>query len=176
MTQFLPRDPLLTTTTVLLWISFGLLAFAAVVLAFTAPAILIGATLPIIDIDGIRPRLIATDLPLVAALTAAAFVLVSLALVFIRKLILIVASVRLSDPLTDANASRLQTMGWCALAIQFAGVAMKALTLRLPALIDPAKIELGFNGSGILLILLLFVLARVFRIGAAMRRDLEGTV
>ena len=107
MTQFLPRDPLLTATTVLLWISFGLLAFAAVVLAFTAPAILIGATLPIIDIDGIRPRLTATDLPLVAALTAAAFVLVSLALVFIRKLILIVASVRLSDPLTDANASRL---------------------------------------------------------------------
>jgi hypothetical protein len=30
--------------------------------------------------------------------------------------------------------------------------------------------------SGLLLVLVLFILARVFRVGAAMRDDLEGTI
>ena len=43
---------------------------------------------------------------------------------------------------------------------------------------DKLKIDtdFGFDGGGILLILILFILARVFRHGAAMREDLEGTV
>lgn len=34
----------------------------------------------------------------------------------------------------------------------------------------------GFSLTGIMIVLLLFILARVFRRGAAMREDLDGTV
>lgn len=34
----------------------------------------------------------------------------------------------------------------------------------------------GIDASGILLVILLFILARVFRKGTEMREDLEGTV
>ena len=36
--------------------------------------------------------------------------------------------------------------------------------------------EASFDFGGLILILTLFILARVFRHGAAMREDLEGTV
>ena len=37
-------------------------------------------------------------------------------------------------------------------------------------------VDVGLDGGGILLILVLFILARVFRQGSAMREELEGTV
>jgi hypothetical protein len=37
-------------------------------------------------------------------------------------------------------------------------------------------INIGFSGSGLVLMLVLFILSRIFRHGAAMREELEGTV
>ena len=37
-------------------------------------------------------------------------------------------------------------------------------------------VDFGIDGESLLLILILFVLARVFREGAAMQAELEGTV
>ena len=41
---------------------------------------------------------------------------------------------------------------------------------------DGVTIDAGLDLSGIVLVVVLFILARVFRHGAAMRADLEGTV
>jgi hypothetical protein len=38
------------------------------------------------------------------------------------------------------------------------------------------RIDAGISGNGLLLVLVLFILARVFRQGTAMREELEGTV
>ena len=38
------------------------------------------------------------------------------------------------------------------------------------------RADFGFSGGGLLLMLVLFILARVFRRGAEMREELEGTV
>ena len=70
-------------------------------------------------------------------------------------------------------------MGWLmvlayALAIA-TGVVVVWLARVVPDAAD-ADIDLDLGGGSILLILVLFILARVFRQGAAMREDLEGTV
>ena len=43
-------------------------------------------------------------------------------------------------------------------------------------MLDPLDIDLKFNFTRWLVVLFLFVLARVFEQGARMREDLEGTV
>jgi hypothetical protein len=40
----------------------------------------------------------------------------------------------------------------------------------------PLRVNAGFSTSGWLAVLLVFVLARVFAVGAGMREELEGTV
>ena len=64
-----------------------------------------------------------------------------------------------------------------------AGILLELLRTRAHAFVE-GFIELsaravddgGLDGGSILLTLILFILARVFRHGAAMREDLEGTV
>ncbi|PZU15567.1 MAG: hypothetical protein DI591_09455 [Citromicrobium sp.] len=94
-----------------------------------------------------------------------------------------VVSVSEGDPFVPANAERLSRMGWTALTGHLLALLVGALVLWFTH-----EVKDGANGklviedhisislSGIMLILTLFILARVFRQGAMMRAELEGTV
>ena len=105
----------------------------------------------------------------------------------LKQLLDIVDSVAAGDPFVSANADRLTRMAWVVLAVRVILPAVLAnLQLKLqqlPMLADSILVipatDKGITDSGdngIFLVLVLFVLARIFRRGAEMREDLEGTV
>ena len=93
----------------------------------------------------------------------------------LAMLLRMIRTVHEGTPFIPANARRLRIMAWLVLALQLANVAFGVLgtyaeTLRAD--------WVGWSPSvmGWLMVLLLFVLARIFEEGVAMRDDLEGTV
>jgi hypothetical protein len=94
--------------------------------------------------------------------------------VILIRLLAIVDSVGAGDPFIRANAVRLQTIAWSLLALQLLNIVVH-VAVRAGSASAPF-IHVGFSIAGWLSVLLLFVLARVFEQGAAMREDLEGTI
>ena len=87
----------------------------------------------------------------------------------------ILASLRDGEPFRVANAARVQTIGWALLVLQLLDLGLGGFALLF------TRIGVNFvswtpSFTGWLGVLVAFVLARVFRVGAAMRDDLEGTV
>ena len=101
---------------------------------------------------------------------------VPLHLIFLRRLLEIVESVRVGDPFVRQNASRLQTIGWVLLGLQLLSLAVGVIARIVTTDAHPFRVHAGFSTGGWLTVLLLFVLARVFGEGARMRDELEGTV
>lgn len=102
-----------------------------------------------------------------------------LAFFFLRHLRRIVDSVAEGDPFVPINADRLRHMGWLALAMQIVLIVITPTVLWFDALPFKQNVHHGSNGvsfATLVLALLLFVLARVFRVGSEMRDELEGTV
>jgi hypothetical protein len=108
--------------------------------------------------------------------------MLSLSMLFLRQLRAIVGTVDEGDPFLPDNAVRLARMGWYALGTQvceFAGQPLVAAYGKYAR-----GFTWGISTSGgqhvslapLGLAVTLFILARVFRQGAAMREDLEGTV
>lgn len=102
--------------------------------------------------------------------------------VFFRQLLAIVKSVASGDPFQLVNAMRLRVMAWMALAVWVIDLALIAYTINDSPSASSADF-LGEHVSDLIaqaidlsIPLTLFILARVFRHGAAMREDLEGTV
>jgi len=96
--------------------------------------------------------------------------------VVFTRLLAILRTVEAGDPFLSENGGRLRAIAWALLAIQLCDLAYGAVALR----VDTALGE-RFSGwtpgiTGWLAVLLTFVLARVFREGAAMRDDLALTV
>lgn len=102
--------------------------------------------------------------------------------VFFAKLREIIGTVSNGDPFAPANAGRLNLMAWLMLSVQLLVLPAIPLALRLAEVGEEVGEDIGMNVdggldlSGILMVIVLFILARVFRHGAAMRADLEGTV
>lgn len=101
--------------------------------------------------------------------------------VFFGKLRNIIGTVAKGDPFAPANADRLAIMAWLMLGVQLLMIPAVALGAYLAHFADElddvnVSIDGGADLTGILLVVILFILARVFRHGAAMREDLEGTV
>lgn len=102
--------------------------------------------------------------------------------VFFGKLRAIINTVGDGDPFQPANADRLNQMAWLMLAVQALVLPAIPLAVRLAEVGEEVGEDLGigldgsFELNGILMVIILFILARVFRHGAAMREDLEGTV
>lgn len=93
----------------------------------------------------------------------------------LASLLRIVATVEIGDPFVDANATRLMRIGWALLVLQLLDLCLGALGRWIVAL------RLDWTGwtpslGGWLAVAMVFVLARVFRIGARMRDDLAATV
>ena len=107
-------------------------------------------------------------------------VAIGVAVKFFETLGQIVLSVDRGDPFEAANARRLRRMGWLGAIGQVLMLPLTAmanwLAPYLDRLGDGIDIDLGLDPAAILLILILFILARVFERGAAMQTDLEGTV
>ena len=98
---------------------------------------------------------------------------------FVDKLRAIVITVEDGDPFTPVNAERLRAMAWLSVIIQLLSIPLGIVGVMLEkASADAASISVDadFSTNGLLLALVLFILARVFRTGAKMREDLEGTV
>lgn len=116
-----------------------------------------------------------------AAMLVLAGLVLGLCLLFARRLRGVVDSVGRGDPFEPANATRLTRMAWYALGVQGLQLALAPIL----ATYGRYTVALGggeFGGAGrasltgLALAITLFILARVFRKGAAMREDLEGTV
>lgn len=106
--------------------------------------------------------------------------IVSIAARFFATLHLIIESVDRGQPFERENAIRLRRMGWQSAIVQ----GLILLLALISKYVDPyfgkslkgAGIDLGVDPATLLLILVLFILARVFERGAAIEDDLEGTV
>jgi len=173
-------DPLLAIAQVIL-------ALCIVLLIFVSAMVLIGlGALLTVRRAEIIAEIAAAGAP-DSAYWAIAVVLVLLiglflaVLRFLLELSGIVKSVDRGDPFEPENADRLSRMGWIAVA----GYALATVIGSTAAWIKSVAGEagkyidvddVGLDGGGVLLILVLFILARVFRHGSAMREELEGTV
>lgn len=182
MKKLLSTDPLLGAMQVLLIFMIGVLGFTAIMLAFGLPALVVfrDAVVAELTANGLAGG---NDLILPIALAVAGLIaLLALMIYFLILLRHIVTSVGEGDPFVPANADRLNRMGWLALAAQLVsyliGGTILTFVLKVRDEAENVQIdnEMGFSMGGVLLILVLFVLARVFRYGATMREDLEATV
>ncbi len=94
----------------------------------------------------------------------------------LKRLLAIVETVRAGDPFVAANASRLQVIAWVLLALNLLSIVIGAIAKTVSTPAHPLDLDAGFSINGWLLVLLTFVLARVFAKGALMRKDVEVTV
>ncbi|MEM7308754.1 MAG: DUF2975 domain-containing protein [Planctomycetota bacterium] len=173
------NDPLLTAANVLLVVFEVILIFSMVMVAIGLGAVLTVQRGEIVAEIAAEGRAAWTYWGVVAGIAATIGVLY-LSLRFTRELKKIVASVKSGDPFIEDNAARLARMGWLALAIQgitlligFAAAGMGALTEGFSVDGDG---DVSISGEGIVLVLTLFILARIFRMGTTMREELQGTV
>jgi len=82
-----------------------------------------------------------------------------------------------TDPFVEDNARRLMQIGWLLVAMQIVGLTADMIVSLFPrAMRDHVQAGFDLSPVGILAVLLIFVLAQIFRRGAQMRAELEGTV
>ncbi len=174
-------DPLLAILRFIVMFMMGVLAFAAVTLVICSPFLIIFQADVLAElatkVDGeFGWPMIATLVGLLLGIAA----LLSMAIYFFYLLLKITDSVREGDPFIPENAVRLTRMGWTAVAGH-----LWAIIVAIPAgwlakiaadAGEDVQADIGFGGGGLVLILILFILARVFRKGTEMRDELEGTV
>ena len=96
--------------------------------------------------------------------------------VVLKRLLEIVETVKLGDPFVLVNADRLQTIAWSVLGLQVMHLVVGAVARFVSSTAHPLDINWKFSITPWLVVLLCFVLARVFEQGARMRDELEGTV
>jgi hypothetical protein len=175
-------DPLLATAKVIVWFFTVVFAFAGTVVALATPVVLVMQDRVLAEMRGEGLTVDGGTIGAILIVLVAVAALLGLMVWFLFILRRIIDSVRNGDPFAPVNADRLARMGWIALGGQLAAIPVGAMVMYLDSTIgdthDKVHIDadFGFDGGGILLILILFILARVFRHGAAMREDLEGTV
>lgn len=90
-------------------------------------------------------------------------------------LLAIIASVRSGDPFASNNAARVATIGWGLLLVQCLDLCLGAFAWWF-ARLGLDTLDWSPSIVGWLSVLVAFVMARVFAVGARMRDDLDGTV
>lgn len=171
------HDPLLVTAGVVtVLVRIGLVA-GMVALGIAFAVTVVGGARP----DWVQPgvQVSLDDITgAVLVVTMATLISLGLAYDFTSRLASIIATVGRGDPFTLDNAARLRRMAWTAVAIQLVGVPAMLLSVWLKPLLADGRFHLTSDVSltGFGLSIVLFVLARVFRRGAEMREELEGTV
>lgn len=170
MTQSRPVDPLLGFTLFLLRLI--MVVMGALILV----GVLAIAALLLVPEQQLLPRLSADDtIWWVTAGAAMLVVILTLGIAFIRTLTQIILSVGEGDPFRPENADRLSRMGWIALALQGCNLVLVPVVGAIAERIGEGN-GVDVSLDSLVLALVLFILARVFRHGTALRDDLEGTV
>ncbi len=98
--------------------------------------------------------------------------------IFSLSLRQIVDTVSTGEPFCPENAVRLNRMGFSAIALKICGLLQPFVIAWVNALLaqaDAVRVH-SISADGLLVALVLFILARVFCQGAAMRDELEGTI
>jgi hypothetical protein len=167
------KDPLLTAATLAtvlarLALVIGMIGLSATLAAAVFRPELLGMP-PIIGIGSGKQDDIPGASLAIVLWTIAAF---ALHYDFAGRLAKIIATVRHGDPFTLANAARLTRMAWLAMIVQGINVSQTLMSTYL----ESNGMNTPISLTGLFVGLLLFILARVFRHGAAIRDDLEGTV
>lgn len=179
------RDPLLAIAKGILWFLMGVMLVAAVACLVAIPTMHIFQNEITIELAKE-----ATPFPKGEFLWGcSAILLLATAIVLIvfrlfQLLKRIVDTVGQGDPFVPDNAGRLTQMAWLTLAMQLVTLPIGALAVWIATELaksgaghtDVNDLGFGISGNGLLLMLILFILARVFRQGAAMRAELEATV
>lgn len=148
-------------------------ALCAVPLVFHRPARLL---------DSVDARVVAEhgDVPHLllhfSAGLLAIVVLLALGLVFLRHLQRLVRSVREQQPFTRGNVTRLQRMAWLMLAMELLSILIGLYASWMGPQFAWMEVGGGMSITGLIAVLMLFVIAHVFAVGTAMREDLDGVV
>lgn len=182
------NDPLLLIGKIFCIFLQAIMAIAAVALAIAIPVILVAQGAIQAEILKELPG-VTQDFPalMIAAIMAIGLSIVAMLFVFFGKLRRIIGTVGEGDPFQPENARRLSQMGWLMLGTQLAIIPAGFIAVQLMKYAEAMEkagakdVHLSFDDGGfdmtaLLLTVILFILARVFRHGAAMREDLEGTV
>ncbi len=173
------HDPLLALGRGVIWVLLVLVGLVAALFALCLPLTLI---MPETVFSALLETEV-TTLPagavgMLAALLGFGLVTLLGSAYFLKQLLDIVGSVAAGDPFAPANADRLTRMAWTVLGIQLLAVPLGLLQYRLQDVLalEDAIFAISFADNGLVLALVLFILARVFRHGATMREELEGTI
>ncbi len=102
--------------------------------------------------------------------------LLGLGLVFLRHLQRLVRSVRDRQPFTRGNVLRLRRMAWLMLAMELLSIAIGLYARWMGPQFAWMEVGGGMSITGLIAVLMLFVIAHVFNVGTAMREDLDGLV
>lgn len=172
-----PKDPLLTAGKVLTNIVKILLVIVFAGLVIALPIFFLNQH-NVAETLGENAENLTMVMATITGMLIIGAALVATAFKFFQFLGNIIDTVGFGDPFVARNAERLEKMGWFAVAFQFASIPLTAglvfLRSQFPG--EDIQIDVDFSLTGILLAIVLFILARVFRHGAALREDLEGTV
>ena len=182
------NDPLLLIGKIFAIFLQAVMAIGAVALLIAIPAVIIAGGYVEAEIAKEAPN-IDESFPAIwiAAIMAIGLSIVGMLFVFFGKFRKIIGTVGEGDPFQPENAKRLNVMAWLMLGTQLVMIPAAAIAIplaRYATKVGEAGIEevsFSFDGSGFdmtawLFVVILFILARVFRHGAEMREDLEGTV
>lgn len=136
------------------------------------------ALMPLI-LDDLRERAASRDAETLLSAMRAAMLIGTGAVIaahpLLARLIAMVRSVAAGESFAAANADRLRVIAWALLALQLLDLGFGYLSYRFDAATGGA-LGWSVNVTGWIAVLLLFVLARVFEEGAAMRDELDATV
>lgn len=174
-------DPLLAIGMAIVTIGQQLMVIAGLALVLMIPALFLfeASILAELRAEFADPAF-ALPIPELAGIMLLVLAAVALLFLFLMNLRRIIRTVGDGDPFVPINAQRLTAMAWLMLAIELLTIPMAVLGMYLMTVLDPAEGEIregfDYDFSGIILVVTLFILARVFRKGAQMREDLEGTV
>ena len=171
------RDALLTSVWWLLTALMGLCLILGAGGLLAYPYLLINQADIVARMAGMGIE--ASALPWLGALGGLVAAVSALTFFFLRHLRRIVDSVADGQPFEPLNADRLQAMAWLSIAIQVAVVPMTRLIVWFDALPYKPNVHHDSDGveiAGIVLTLVLFVLARVFREGTRLRDDLAEMI
>ena len=173
----LREDPLLGIARAILTFLMGLTIFVGATIAIAVPVMLLNQDRFLAELVPSPATMAGGDvIGAILAVMVLVAGIVALSFVFIRHLRRIVDTVRQGDPFIPENAMRLRSMAWLSIVLQVVALFAGALTMWLEEATKNLEANFDISIGGILLPLVLFILARVFRRGAEMREELEGTV
>ena len=150
---------------VALWATFGLLALVALLALILPPDLEIWRQA---DTEGARG-------PMLAAGLAAYAVYVGVVLFIVERVRRIFSTLTVGDPFHPANVARLRAIGFSLAALELINYATNLVAgWAFPAHVR--QVRFPFNPTAWFAVLVVFVLAEVFREGARLRGEAELTI